>query len=63
MPRRESRILQDYRYYLRMERRLSPNTVAAYSRDVAELLAALDLEPRAVRSDDIARYSHGSRCP
>jgi integrase/recombinase XerD len=56
MPRRESRILQDYRYYLRMERRLSPNTVAAYSRDVAELLAALDLEPRAVRSDDIARY-------
>ena len=56
MPRRESRILQDYRYYLRMERRLSPNTVAAYGRDVAELLAALDLEPRAVRSDDIARY-------
>ena len=56
MPRRESRILQDYRYYLRMERRLSPNTVAAYSRDVAELLATLDLEPRAVRSDDIARY-------
>ena len=56
MPRRESRILQDYRYFLRMERRLSPNTVAAYSRDVAELLAALDLEPRAVRSDDIARY-------
>ena len=56
MPRRESRILQDYRYYLRMERRLSPNTVDAYSRDVAELLAALDLEPRAVRSDDIARY-------
>ena len=56
MPRRESRILQDYRYYLRMERRLSPNTLAAYSRDVAELLAALDLEPRAVRSDDIARY-------
>ena len=56
MPRRESRILQDYRYFLRMERRLSPNTVAAYGRDVAELLAALDLEPRAVRSDDIARY-------
>ena len=24
-----NRILQDYRYYLRMERSLSPNTVAA----------------------------------
>ena len=50
------RILQDYRYYLRMERRLSPNTVAAYGRDVAELLAALELEPRAVRTEDIERY-------
>ena len=52
----ESRILKDYRYYLRMERRLSPNTVAAYGRDVAELLEALELEPRAVRTEDIERY-------
>ncbi len=51
-----SRIIQDYRYYLRMERKLSPNTVAAYGRDVREMLDALELEPRAVRSDDIARY-------
>ena len=51
-----TRILQDYRYYLRMERKLSPNTVAAYGRDVAEFLQAVELEPRAVRSDDIARY-------
>ena len=51
-----SRILQDYRYYLRMERRLSSNTVAAYSRDVEEFLAAVELEPRAVRSDDIGHY-------
>ena len=50
------RILQDYRYYLRMERRLSPNTVAAYGRDVAELLAALELAPRAIRTEDIERY-------
>ena len=50
------RILQDYRYYLRMERGLSPNTVAAYGRDVAELLEALELEPRAVRTEDIERY-------
>ena len=50
------RILQDYSYYLRMERRLSPNTVAAYGRDVAELLEALDLAPRAIRTEDIERY-------
>ncbi|MBR5077065.1 MAG: tyrosine recombinase, partial [Bacteroidales bacterium] len=37
-------------------RRLSPNTVAAYGRDVAELLAALELAPRAIRTEDIERY-------
>ena len=52
----EPRIVRDYRYYLRMERKLSPNTVAAYGRDVAEFLKAAEIEPRAVRSDDIARY-------
>ena len=51
-----NRSLKDYSYYLRMERRLSPNTVAAYGRDVAELLEALDLEPRAIRTEDIERY-------
>ena len=51
-----NRILQDYSYYLRMERRLSPNTVAAYGRDVAELLEALELEPRAIRTEDIEEY-------
>ena len=51
-----NRILQDYSYYLRMERRLSPNTVAAYGRDVAELLESLELEPRAIRTEDIERY-------
>ena len=50
------RILKDYRYYLRVERGLSPNTVSAYARDVAEFLAEADLAPRAVRSDDIERY-------
>ena len=52
----ESRILKDYRYYLRMERGLSPNTVAAYGRDVGEFLAAADLAPRVVRTEDIERY-------
>jgi integrase/recombinase XerD len=52
----DQRIIKDYRYYLRMERGLSPNTVAAYARDVTEFLAAADLAPRAVRPDDIERY-------
>ncbi|MBR1578177.1 MAG: tyrosine recombinase XerD [Bacteroidales bacterium] len=52
----ESRILRDYRYYLRMERKLSPNTVAAYGRDVSDFLDAAELEPRAIRSEDIVRY-------
>ena len=51
-----TRILQDYRYYLRMERKLSPNTVAAYGRDVAEFLQAVEVEPRAIRAEDIERY-------
>lgn len=56
MSRPLPRIVRDYRYYLRMERKLSPNTVAAYGRDVAELLDALELEPRAVRPGDIERF-------
>ena len=51
-----TRILQDYRYYLRMERKLSPNTVAAYGRDVAEFLQAVEVEPRAIRAEDIEGY-------
>ena len=56
MAGKDPRIVQDYRYYLRMERQLSPNTVSAYVRDVAAFLAAAELEPRAVRPDDIERY-------
>ena len=56
MPAPDTRIIQDYRYHLRMERQLSPNTVAAYSRDASEFLTAVELEPRAVRTDDIERY-------
>ena len=56
MPAPEPRIIKDYRYHLRMERQLSPNTVAAYGRDAAEFLAAVEVEPRAVRTEDIERY-------
>ena len=52
----EPRIIQDYRYYLRMERQLSPNTVSAYGRDASEFLAAAEVEPRALRSEDVESY-------
>lgn len=35
---------------------MSPNTVASYVRDVSAFFAAADLQPRAVRRDDIVRY-------
>ena len=56
MAETDPRIVKDYRYYLRMERKLSPNTVVAYARDVSAFLAAAELEPRSVRPDDIERY-------
>ncbi|MCR4824238.1 MAG: tyrosine recombinase XerD [Bacteroidales bacterium] len=56
MPTQDTRIIKDYRYHLRMERQLSPNTVAAYGRDASEFLAAVELEPRAVRTEDVERY-------
>ena len=56
MAETDPRIVKDYRYYLRMERKLSPNTVAAYARDVSAFLAAAELEPRAIRPEDIERY-------
>ena len=52
----DPRIVKDYRYYLRIERQLSPNTVSAYARDVSAFLAAAEVEPRAVRPNDIERY-------
>ncbi len=52
----EDRIIRDYRYYLRMERKLSPHTVAAYGRDVAGFLEAAELAPRSVRPEDVERY-------
>ena len=49
-------MLQDYRNYLRLERRMSPNTVASYCHDVEAFLEAVDLAPRAVTTEDIERY-------
>lgn len=48
------RILQDYSSYLRIERAMSPNTVASYSSDVRKFLAAVDVPPSEVTAKDVA---------
>lgn len=49
-------MIKDYRNYLRLERRLSPNTVAAYCHDVEGFLTWSELEPRVVTTADIEAY-------
>ena len=49
-------MIRDYRNYLRIERRMSPNTVASYCHDVEGFLDYCQVEPRAVTSADIQRY-------
>lgn len=48
--------MKEYSYYLRMERKMSPNTVAAYCSDVSDFLSVCGLSPGAVCSDDITNY-------
>ncbi len=50
------RLLKDYRYYLRMERKMSPNTVSSYASDVAAFLESYGSDPRKVSGGDIADY-------
>ena len=50
------KILQDYSYYLKIERAMSPNTVASYSSDLQEFFSSVSVEPAQVTSDDILPY-------
>lgn len=50
------RLIKDFRYYLKIERSLSPNTVAAYSADVEEFLANVGKKPAEVETDDIISF-------
>ena len=47
---------KDYRNYLRIERRMSPNTVASYCHDVEAFLEAIGLAPAAIGPSDISSY-------
>lgn len=54
------RLIGDFSYYLRMERKLSPNTVASYTSEVRNFLQSSGIAPEQVGSGDIADYL-GSR--
>ena len=50
------RILKDYAYYLRIERKMSPNTVGAYVGDVVSFLDASGADPRTCGPDEVADF-------
>ena len=51
------RYLEDFRNYLRIERGMSPNTVASYCRDVRGMLEAFPgFLPGEIRTEDLERY-------
>ena len=49
-------MIKDFKYYLRIERGLSPNTVAGYGHDVEAFLKAVNKKPAEISSGDIAAY-------
>ena len=50
------RILQDYSSYLKIERAMSPNTVASYSSDLRKFFSSVDILPSEVSTKDIRGY-------
>ncbi len=48
-------LLDDYRYFLRLEKGMSPNTVASYCSDVEDFLSKGN-DPLSVTQDDIVSY-------
>ncbi len=55
------RLIKDYRYYLKIEKGLSDNTVASYGSDVVEFFQALDKTPKRITAEDILDYLDGRR--
>lgn len=49
-------ILKDYRYYLKVERSMSPNTVSSYCRDVKAFLEESGEDPVNTGTENIAEY-------
>lgn len=51
-----SEILKEFAYYLGIERKMSPNTVASYCSDVREFLEASGTSPQSATAGDLAAY-------
>ena len=49
-------MLKDYRTYLKIERAMSPNTVASYCSDVEKFLEGTELEPKSVTPESVMDY-------
>lgn len=49
-------LLSNYNYYLRIERKMSPNTVASYCSDVSDFLEVTAVDPAKASSSDIIGY-------
>ena len=56
MAAQTEKLLKAYRYYLRIERKMSPNTVASYCSDVAAFMEGAGTDPAKADSSDIAGY-------
>ena len=52
-------ILGDYAYYLKVERQLSPNTVASYCSDVRKLLESTETTPRDIGTGELSAWLAG----
>lgn len=52
----KERLCKDYSYYLKIERGMSPNTVASYLSDVSEFLASTDASATSCTTDDILSF-------
>ena len=51
-----TRLLKDYSYYLKVERSMSPNTVASYLSDVEDFLSFGQFDPATVDGGEIISY-------
>jgi integrase/recombinase XerD len=56
MAAQTEKLLKAYRYYLRIERKMSPNTVTSYCSDVAAFMDVAGVDPANADSSDIAGY-------
>lgn len=58
---RNTKLCKDFAYHLKIERAMSPNTVASYVRDITSFLDSVDKNVCDVDSDDIMEYIENRR--